>query len=182
MIENTLVRFNEFLKFRGDECFVLDYGHGVLPFKTLCSIYGDRYFVVLESNQKLKVFYFNGSRPKFEKRCELLMETISIKYFTINAQCPNLRVWTLGYVPALLTKDFSESELYDALRKDFFKYGHKAYDTGDNLLGEICNADLSSFNCSAYNKARFLDIDFSKWILRQRKMILNRLRKETEDL
>lgn len=179
MLDN-LARFHEFLKFRSDECFVLDYGHGVVPFNSLCSIYGNTYFVVLETNQKLKVFYFRGSRDAFEERCELLMRTLSEHYYNITCRFPGLRVWSLGYVPALLTVDFSENELADAIRIDFFKHGFKAYDTGENLIGEICNKDLVSLNLFAFGKARYLDFNFTKWLLRERKKILRQLRKETE--
>ena len=181
MLDN-LLRFHEFLKFRGDDCFVLDYGHSPVPFKTLCSIYGNMYFVALESNQKLKIFYFRGTRDAFEERCELLLHTISEGYYNITMKCPGLRLWLLGYVPALLTADFSDNELADAIRIDFFKHGHKAYDTGENLLGNVCNKNLVSFNCIAFNESRFLDFDFTRWLMRERKKILKEFKRQTRNL
>lgn len=181
MIDN-LLRFHEFLKLRENDCFVTDYGYSPIPFNSLCSIYGNMYFVALESNQKLKIFYFRGTRDAFENRCELLLHVITRGYYNITMKCPGLRLWLLGYVPALLTADFSDNELADAIRIDFFKHGHKAYDTGENLLGNVCNKNLVSFNCQAFNESRFLDFDLTRWLMRERKKILKEFRKEAENL
>lgn len=173
-----LSRFEEFLRFRGSECYITDYRHGAVPFETLDKIYKNWCFVLFESVERTKVFYFKGSRERFRIRCEQLLCTISAQYYRITQECPGLRVWTIGYVPALMTVDLSKDALANAIRNDFLKFGHKSYDTGENVLGEVCNK-RNYFDVSAFKHGRYLDFDFSKWLLKKRKQTLQDLRKNT---
>lgn len=173
-------RFQTFLSYNTGSCYIRDYGCGVLPYNSLCSIYGNSYFVVFECGERLKVFYFKGSKEKFERRCEDLFNVLNEQCFRISKTCPHLKVWSIGYVPALLTVDITGDGFTDAIRTDFFKYGFKAYETGNNVLGNICNS-CSCFNVAEYKRARFLNFDFPKWLMKVRKEIMKKIRKDTDN-
>ncbi len=175
-------RFNEFLMFNKDHCYIYDYKKGVVDFKSLERIYGNLYFTAIESDQKIKVFYYKGSKESYKERIEKLLDKIVAQYFRINQECPGLRVFSLGYVPSLFTVDFSKDDFADAVRNDFLKYGCYAYDENENLLGKIYNKGLSSFNVDEFKQARFLSFDFSKWIMKERKKAWKQLKEETKNL
>ena len=165
-------RLDMFLKLAEDRCFIRDYGYAPIPFKSLQALYGNTYFIAIETMTRLglKVFYFKGSLLAFKKRCEELFAQISKsseQYLKITSKFPGIRIFSIGYVPALFSVDFSKDEFADAIRKDFLKYGHAAYDTGENLLGKIYNHGYSSINLNEFNRARTLDFDFFTFVLKE---------------
>ena len=166
---------DSFLEENEEACYIKDYGHGVLPFKRLVSIYGNWYFVVIEMTGfvRLETFYFRGSLDAFKKRCENTLTAISNEYFSIFDELRSgLKVFSVGYVPALFTVDFSKDEIADAIRRDFVKHGFASYDTGYNLLEKICQGDnyfvCAEFNCAEFKRAKNLDFDYFTWCLKHR--------------
>lgn len=176
-----MTRFQEFLQSRESECYIKDYGHGVLSFDVLKEIYSKWYFVVLEmeSIQRLKVLYFRGSKERFENRCNMFLKVVNNDYYRLTLQACRLKLWLVGWAPALLSVDMLTDKIANAIRIDFIKFGCRSYDTGDNLLGNVCNEKMSKINVKEIKKARYLDFDFSKWIMKQREKILKQWRFET---
>lgn len=165
MVYSLPSAFENFLSFYSHRCFISDYGHSPISFKSLEDAYGQWYFIVLELNEKLKAFYLKGSKAKFEKRADELL--IAFSYYNYRDIPKPL---TLGYVPSLFSIDFSSNQLGDALRIDFLKHGQLSYDTDENLIGNLYIAP-QCLKLNEYSRSRYLDFDYSKWILRERKRI-----------
>lgn len=161
--EQRLSAFENFIYFNSHKCFISNYGHSPISFKALEDTYGQWYFIVLELNEKLKVFYLKGSREKFKKRVDELLNVFLYYYYS---DIPKLLM--LGYIPSLFSIDFSSNQLGDALRIDFLKHGQMSYDTGENLIGNLYTSFRLKLN--EYSRSRYLDFDYSKWILRKRKL------------
>ena len=155
--------FENFLSFHSHECIISDYGHSPISFKSLEEVYGQWYFIVFELKEKIKVFYLKGSKEKFERRIDELLVVQSYYYYN---DYP--KPLSIGWIPALFTMDFSDNELIDAIRIDFLKHGQRAYETGDNLIGNLYIAPRF-FKSNEYSRSRYLDFDYSKWILKNRK-------------
>jgi len=145
-----------------------DYGFGPLSFASLEEQYGNWYFIVLESNEKLKIFYFNGSLEKFQRHCNQLIMSVVEQSYRLIHECPRLGVISIGYVPSLFTVNMSNDSFADSIRKDFLKHGIKSYETGSNVLGRICN-NRDYFNIYEFRGARYLSFDYSAYLLKQAK-------------
>lgn len=158
-----MTRFEEFLKIHGQECYISDYGFSPISFKNLDRIYGNWFFAVLELKERLKAFYLRGSKEKFERRVNELMNVLDCH---IGNSTP--KILAIGWIPSLFTIDFSNNSLADAIRIDFLKYGQFAYETGSNLIGNLYIAPRF-FQINEYSHSQYLDFDFSKWIMRERK-------------